>query len=170
MDLNIKIHLYTALKIIIHYRWHWNQKRMSRDTNVIPMWYQFWFDKIEIIYGSIYMHVFIWLREYSMVRIDIWLIDFEHVCCKYRLMSDCMHRPNKSRFISANLVTPERYGGNCKPVRFRLNILNGSLGTHCEIAARWMPKTITDEKPRNKTLPGQILTYVTIWLNLAIMR
>ena len=39
-----------------------------------------------------------------------------------------------------NSMAPGRYGNNFKGVNLKLIIHNGSLGTHCEIALRWMQK------------------------------
>ena len=54
--------------------------------------------------------------------------------------------PHHLTYTSLNSLVPGRCGSNSKRIIFKLIIWICSLGTHCEIALRWMPWNLNDKK------------------------
>ena len=48
--------------------------------------------------------------------------------------------------LDFNSLVPGRCGSNFKDITFKLVIQNCSLCTRCEVALRWMPQNLTNEK------------------------
>ena len=69
-----------------------------------------------------------------------------------------------------NSLAPGRFHSNFRQVIFKLILVNGGWGISYEIALRWMPLDLTDDKSilvpsGNKPLPEPMLTqiYVAKW-------
>ena len=44
-----------------------------------------------------------------------------------------------------NSLAPGKYESNFKSIIYELIMQNNNLGTHCEIALRWMTQNLTDD-------------------------
>ena len=55
---------------------------------------------------------------------------------------------------------------NFKSIIFKLIIQNSSLGTRCEIADRWMPQNLTNEKSTLvQVMVGAVMHQAMTWAN-----
>ena len=61
--------------------------------------------------------------------------------------------------LTFNSLAPGRCGSNSKSIIFKLIIRNNNFCTHCEIALKWMPHNLTDDK--------STLTWVMVWCHQA---
>ena len=69
-----------------------------------------------------------------------------------------------------NSLTPGRCGSDFQRVIFKLIMQNSSLGTHCEIALRWMPQSLINKKSTTqhwfRLWLGAVREQVITWANV----
>ena len=79
-----------------------------------------------------------WKRILSTCVIPVWSNDMRY---KYMIMFPLQNLAHK-----VNSMAPGRCGSYFKSIICKFIIQNNSLGTHCEIALRWTPQNLTNEK------------------------